>query len=89
MPVLPSLRPVELLRIMDLVEAAGHDITDWANTKGAPAANPKYCYEWAFLQAGQPVVLCLWHEEMQEENDVVSEATRGVQGGGSLYPNCT
>jgi hypothetical protein len=45
---LSELKPKKRQRIMDLVEEAGVDITDWANIKRGKkwaAANPKYCYE--------------------------------------------
>ena len=55
---------------MDLVEEAGIDITDWAKSsnrgKKWAAANPKYCYEWAFIETGKVVVLNLWFDLMQE-----------------------
>lgn len=40
------LRPTEPNRVIDLVEQAGLDISDWANFKGdSPRWNPKYCYD--------------------------------------------
>jgi 5-methylcytosine-specific restriction enzyme A len=59
---------------MDLVEAAGIDVSDWANFKGGSkmaAANPKYCYEWSFVKPKELVVLNLWHEHMKERRDGV------------------
>jgi 5-methylcytosine-specific restriction protein A len=59
---------------MDLVQEAGLDVSDWGNYADgtrSPAANPKYCYEWAYVQPGQVVILNLWHEEFQEGNDIV------------------
>jgi len=41
-------------------------VTDWANFSGRPATNPKYCYEWSFVEPGKVVVLNLWHKEMEE-----------------------
>lgn len=64
---------------MDLVEQAGVDVTDWANfsfaaEKREAAANPRYCYNWSFLQPGIVLVLCLWHHEIQLVNgDLVNE----------------
>lgn len=68
-----ALKPFENQRIMDLVECAGIDISDWANYKGKePATNPKYCYEWSFLseQAGV-LVCCIWHDMLQESDGKV------------------
>jgi 5-methylcytosine-specific restriction endonuclease McrA len=46
---------------MDMVEAAGIDVSDWANFKGKhPASNPRYCYEWVF-SSSSVVAACLWH----------------------------
>ena len=52
---------------MDIVAQAGIDVSDWANTSGYPASNPKYCYEWCFEKPGELVLLSLWYEEMKEE----------------------
>ena len=59
---------------MDLVERAGLDISDWPNYKQGetnPAANPKYCYEWSFIQPGKIVVLNLWYENMKERDGAI------------------
>lgn len=67
---LSEIRPRRLLRVMDLVEQAGLDVSDWANYKrGAqnPSANPRYCYSWAFVQPPRPSVLSLWYDTMREE----------------------
>jgi 5-methylcytosine-specific restriction enzyme A len=53
---------------MDLVHDAGVDVSDWANFAGGSArarTNPKYCYEWSFVQPGKVVVLNLWIENMK------------------------
>jgi hypothetical protein len=62
------LKPKNLYRVMDLVAEAGIDVTDWANFSGGPsraATNPKYCYEWSFVEPGKVVVLNLWHARMR------------------------
>ena len=64
--LLESLRPTKHNRVIDLVEAAGIDVSEWANYKGQnPATNPKYCYEWAFAKPGQPIVLNLWYDNIK------------------------
>jgi 5-methylcytosine-specific restriction enzyme A len=68
MSVIDDLKPTHAARVIDLVAAAGHDVSDWKNFAGGlrkEASNPKYCYEWAFTQPGRAVVLNLWHEELQ------------------------
>lgn len=62
---LASLEPTVRVPVMELVRQAGIDVSDWANTKGRPASNPKYCYEWAFKQDKKVVLLNLWHANMK------------------------
>jgi 5-methylcytosine-specific restriction protein A len=67
---LAEIEPKHNLRLMDLVEAAGVDVSDWANFAGAyPASNPKYCYEWSFVKPGNLVALTLWYNLLTESND--------------------
>lgn len=71
MPIPTELKPTEQRRVIDLVRQAGIDVSDWANYERGrenPGANPKYCYEWAFVEPGVQVVLNLWHEAMREVN---------------------
>jgi 5-methylcytosine-specific restriction protein A len=61
-----EIKPQENLRVIDLVEEAGLDVSDWGNFAGGQAkaaSNPKYCYEWCFVQ-DDLIVLNLWYEEM-------------------------
>lgn len=54
----------------DLVREAGLDVSDWANYAKGPskaAANPRYCYDWAFVDPAKGVVLCLWHAELSTD----------------------
>lgn len=69
MSVLDSLLPNERNRIYDMVRDAGVDVSDWEASKGralSAAANPKYCYNWSFVEPGKVVVLNLWHSDMEE-----------------------
>lgn len=69
MTLLDSIAPTKTARVMDLVKVAGIDVSDWANyAKGssAAAANPRYCYEWAFVSS-DVVVLNLWLDNMIEK----------------------
>ena len=69
-----EIKPTRKERVIDLVREAGIDVSDWSNSsRGAAGAgmNPKYCYEWAFVEEGKVVVLNLWHEEMSEEDGLV------------------
>lgn len=63
-------------RIIDLVEMAGIDVSDWPNYKGGktnPGANPKYCYEWALKQPGKVVVCNLWLANMQQVDGFIEQ----------------
>jgi hypothetical protein len=47
MSVLESIRPTTSRRVIDLVQEAGVDVSDWSNFKGGAAdagRNPRYCY---------------------------------------------
>lgn len=69
MAKLESLVPNERLRVIDLVRMAGVDVSDWGNFKGGrekAAVNPKYCYEWAFVQPRKVAVLCIWFDSLKE-----------------------
>ena len=69
-----EILPTEQHRLIGLVKAAGIDVRDWANGKGGrkkAASNPKYCYEWAFVQPKEFILLNLWHASMEEADGVV------------------
>lgn len=71
---LDDLRPKTKSRVMDVLAELGFDVSDWKNYKKGPenaSSNPKYCYEWNFVQPGKRVVLNLWWEEIQEENGLL------------------
>ncbi len=71
---LSDITPRESQRIIDLVRAAGVDVSDWANFKGGKknaAANPKYCYEWSFIEPNKVVVLNLWFVNLKERNGTI------------------
>jgi 5-methylcytosine-specific restriction protein A len=72
MSTLTDIAPQTKQRLIDLVRAAGVDVADWDNIKGAKAnaaRNPKYCYEWAFVEPKKVAVLNLWHNLMNERLD--------------------
>jgi hypothetical protein len=79
MTMLEDLRPQRWQRVIDLLDQAGHDTSDWANFKGGArkaSVNPKWCYNWAFQQPGEFFVACLWHKHMMENaGDVVHHRT--------------
>jgi 5-methylcytosine-specific restriction enzyme A len=74
MSIKDDLKPTNKNKVIDLVAAAGVDVSDWENfARGVrwAAANPKYCYEWSFIQPGKVVVLNLWHASLQEHDNIV------------------
>lgn len=75
MPTKSELQPTEKRKVIDLVRAAGIDVSDWANFEGGKAraaANPKYCFEWSFVEPKKVAVLNLWFEQMKQRGqDIV------------------
>jgi len=74
MSQIDGMRPRSKELVIDLVEGAGVDVSDWANYAGGSqkaATNPRYCYEWAFVELGTVVVLNLWFELLREESATV------------------
>jgi hypothetical protein len=69
---LSDIAPTTLLRVIDLVEAAGVDVSEWGEIQGGKekaASNPKYCYEWSFVEPKKVVVLNLWYDLIDENDD--------------------
>lgn len=96
MTLLSEIKPTERQLVMHLVSEAGVDVSDWVNFRKGPdperaASNPKYCYEWAFIEASKVVVLNLWHEHMQERDGVIVHESNirqfGVEMGALGRPN--
>lgn len=73
-----ELRPVGRNRVIDLVQAAGIDVSDWGNFSRGPryaSVNPKYCYNWSFISADGTVVLNLWFRNIIERRGVITVET--------------
>ena len=68
---LQELRPRRKHKVFDLAQEAGFDTTDWMTSarRCAVKANPKYCYEWAFVEPGKVAILNLWWDMFDEEPD--------------------
>lgn len=74
LPAFSEISPKTQRRVMDLVEEAGVDVSDWKNYKGGEAraaSNPRYCYKWSFVEPNKVVVLNLWHESMEQCDGVL------------------
>jgi 5-methylcytosine-specific restriction protein A len=71
MSALSEIMPKKRNRVIDLVSAADVNTDDWKNFKGGPqkaASNPKYCYEWAFVEPEKVVVLSMWHAALDKRD---------------------
>jgi len=76
MTALSEIKPKSRQRLIDVVRAAGVNVSDWARVKGGArraASNPNYCYEWSFTEQGKVVVLCLWHASLQEQDGTIMQ----------------
>jgi hypothetical protein len=75
MSELDDIKPLKRLLVMELAKEAGIDVSDWTKFKrgkAKAATNPKYCYEWSFVQPGQTIVLNFWHSDMREVDKAVT-----------------
>lgn len=66
MSKIPDLKPRSRELVRELVGAAGIDVSAWRT-----ASDPRYCYEWAFVQPREVIVLNLWYELLREEADTI------------------
>jgi len=75
---LVGLKPKNKEMVFDLVRELGFDVSDWIATARNPAkirANPKYCYDWSFVEPGKIAIFNLWHDVMGvEDNKIVYRA---------------
>lgn len=68
------MRPKTWHPVRELVEQAGIDVSDWAKDRNDveiknPNANVYKSFKWSFGGSGQPVALCIWHEEVDWDSD--------------------
>jgi hypothetical protein len=71
---LSLIRPTQKFRIMDLLEQAGMDVSDWSKdfTGKHPSTNPKYCYNWSFAKPGHFITTCLFYTDLEPKgNDII------------------
>lgn len=66
---LDSLRPMESLRVVDLVKQAGVDVTPWSINKQKevidPYNNTFRNSKWMFGGINEPIVICFWWKDMK------------------------
>lgn len=71
---LESLKPRRKQIVFDVVESLGFDTSDWVASAKNPRkikANPKYCYDWSFVQPEKVAIFNLWHDAMKIEDDAI------------------
>ncbi|RVT92856.1 HNH endonuclease [Sphingomonas crocodyli] len=71
---LSQMKPRTKGLVFDLVSEAGFDVTDWLKSASQPSkakANPKYCYEWSFVQPETVVIFNLWHDIMKPHDGYI------------------
>lgn len=73
---LATLRPIARKSVIDLVKAAGIDVSCWyANKDGTrvsnPRSNPAYCFNWSFVGDIEPMIACLWHGNLKISEDKI------------------
>lgn len=86
-PLIESVRPTEKALLMDLVARVGIDVADWSNYKNganAPAANPRFCYNWAFVE-GNIIVVNLWYGAIEPRGDTLVLRERVRRGDSVLW----
>ena len=79
MTTLAEIRPTSRNLIINLVRDAGIDVSNWKNFRTGDnelraAANPKYCYEWAFIEPKKVVAINFWYAELRNENGQITQA---------------
>lgn len=72
---LETLRPTGKWMIIDCVQSAGIDVSEWSfrKTDGRPVALPQsnggYCYEWSFRSTDRStLLLCVWWEGLHVDS---------------------
>lgn len=72
---LAGLKPTRKEIVFDVVDNLGFDVSDWIATAKNPSklrANPKYCYNWSFVEPGVVAIFNLWHSAMTiEKGEIV------------------
>lgn len=72
---LESLKPRQKHLVFDLVESTGFDVSEWVNSSKNGhkfKANPRFCYEWSFLEPDKIAILNLWYSVMEERDGEIS-----------------
>jgi|JI10StandDraft_1071094.scaffolds.fasta_scaffold00308_7 5-methylcytosine-specific restriction protein A len=68
--LLKKLEPKDRGLLIDLVRETGMDVSEWSDFAGGPskaASNPKFCYEWSFIE-DDIIILNLWFENLLIED---------------------
>jgi len=65
MSAIEDLKPISKKLIMDLLDEAGFDVSDWGNYRGKHASSNPKSYNWSFVEPGEKIALCLWHDSLE------------------------
>ena len=69
---LEGIKPKTRKTVLRILEELKFNTSEWYNTTGYPACNPKYCYRWAFLdEPTGEMVFCLWFKDLRIDGDTV------------------
>lgn len=74
MTALTELQPTTKGRVIDLLRDAKVNVSDWKNFAGGrakEAANPKYCYNWSFVEPQKLVAVCLWFGDLLQNGSLI------------------
>lgn len=68
------MKPRTKHAVRELVEQAGIDVAEWAVDRNGrvlenPNENVYKSFKWSFGGSGQPIALCIWHEEIEWHSD--------------------
>lgn len=74
--LLHHLKPRTKCRVLDVVKKAGVNVDAWGVRRDGsiidnPKANQSKNHEWGFGGDGDPVVICIWHDELELENNQI------------------
>lgn len=69
-----DLKPTQHEKVIDLVKKAGINTDAWGDFKGGDAkaaSNPKYCYEWSYVNdTNKIIVLNIWYSDIEFDNGI-------------------
>jgi 5-methylcytosine-specific restriction enzyme A len=71
MGVIEDLKPNSKKLILDLLDEAGLYVGDWGDYAGKHASSNPKSYNWSFVEPGEKIALCLWHDSLEPRGRAV------------------